>query len=85
MLRYIFLITISACPVTPTAAQTPFFFRMEADGEVAIVNTSAEPQSFDGYSISCEPGCLDPEGWVSIQDSALADTFGVIGALAPEA
>lgn len=69
-------LAVIACPLlfaASAAAQT--------DGELLLVNVSDQDASFSGYTIACEAGCLDVDGWRSIGDAVAADPLGVIAAL----
>ena len=81
-MRLLTLILISSSAICDSACgQARIELHIEADGSTSFFNPGGESVSFDGYTIACEPGCLDPVGWVSISDAVAADLLGVIGSL----
>ena len=73
--RSLFVLAISA--VTFGASGTS----RAQNYDLSFVNYGGTPVVLDGYTLTCEAGCLDPDGWVSIQDSVEADAARVIAEL----
>ena len=48
------------------------------DGTFSLQNPTDSSINFDGYTIACEAGCLDPDGWRSISDAVLDGAIHVI-------
>ncbi len=46
-----------------------------------IVNVGAEALRFDGYSIHSPPGNLEPEHWISLEESFAADSVKALATL----
>lgn len=64
-----------------SAQLADFCWAIDAGAELSLENRGSGPGSFDGYTISCEAGCLDVDGWRSIGDAVAADALEVIAAL----
>jgi hypothetical protein len=54
---------------------------VDAEGNVELQNRTDAAIGFDGYTLACEAGCLNPDGWVSIGDAVAADALSVISGL----
>lgn len=54
--------------VASVASAQNIRFEVQPDGEVLIKSSDGADAVWDGYTLSCEAGCLDPDGWRSVQD-----------------
>ncbi len=64
---------------SPASAQLQLIW--EVDRSFAIENVGAVPLRFDSYSIRSEDGHLQPELWVSLEDSFAADSAKALATL----
>lgn len=51
------------------------------DGELLLQNRTSAAISFDGYTLACEAGCLDPDGWRTMPEAVAEDAGVVIASL----
>lgn len=68
---------------TTTAQEV--FLEIDYDGVVYFRSSTPNAATFDGYSLACSAGCLDPAGWYSIADAASSDPLRVTAELGPGA
>lgn len=50
-------------------------------GVVTLTNPTGAAIDFDGYTLACEAGCLDPAGWRNIPAAVADDASAVIAGL----